>query len=172
MTDAARILAVLGLVVGTAIFVAAEYALVTARRHRLEERADRGNRAARTALRLMDEPGRFISTVQVGITVFGIALGALGEPLVSRYFDFLPRGVAFAISFSVLTYLSVVLGELVPKAVALQKAEMLALALAVPIDAALEGVRTGRVGPAALVERRAARDADQAGARRDDRLHA
>ncbi len=82
----------------------------------------------------MDEPGRFISTVQVGITVFGIALGALGEPLVSRYFDFLPRGVAFAISFSVLTYLSVVLGELVPKAVALQKAERLALALAVPID--------------------------------------
>ena len=80
MTDALRIIAVLGLVVGTAIFVAAEYALVTARRHRLEERAGRGNRSARTALRLMDEPGRFISTVQVGITVFGIALGALGEP--------------------------------------------------------------------------------------------
>jgi putative hemolysin len=134
MADTARILAVLGLILGTAVFVAAEYALVTARRHRLEERAERGNRAARTALRLMDEPGRFISTVQVGITVFGIALGALGEPLVSRYFDFLPRGVAFAISFSVLTYLSVVLGELVPKAVALQKAEVLALALAVPID--------------------------------------
>jgi putative hemolysin len=82
----------------------------------------------------MDEPVRFISTVQVGITVFGIALGAIGEPLVSRYFDFLPRGVAFAISFSVLTYLSDVVGELVPKAVALQKAEVLALALAVPID--------------------------------------
>ena len=82
----------------------------------------------------MDEPVRFISTVQVGITVVGIALGAIGEPLVSRYFDFLPRGVAFAISFAVLTYLSVVVGELVPKAVALQRAEMLALALAVPID--------------------------------------
>ncbi len=82
----------------------------------------------------MDEPVRFISTVQVGITVFGIALGAVGEPLVSSYFDFLPRGVAFVISFAVLTYLSVVLGELVPKAVALQKAETLALALAVPID--------------------------------------
>jgi magnesium and cobalt exporter, CNNM family len=134
MSDLARIIVVFALVLGNAIFVAAEYALVTARRTRLEERAENGNRPARTALRLMDEPVRFISTVQVGITVFGIALGAVGEPLVSSYFEFLPRGVAFAISFSVLTYLSVVLGELVPKAVALQRAEMLALALAVPID--------------------------------------
>jgi len=134
MSDVGRIVAVFALVIGNAIFVAAEYALVTARRSRLEERVERGSRSAQTALRLMDEPVRFISTVQVGITVFGIALGAVGEPLVSRYFDFLPRGVAFAISFAVLTYLSVVLGELVPKAIALQKAEVLALALAVPID--------------------------------------
>jgi magnesium and cobalt exporter, CNNM family len=134
MTDVARILVVFALVIGNAIFVAAEYSLVTARRTRLEERAERKSRPAKTALKLMDEPVRFISTVQVGITVFGIALGAVGEPLVSKYFDFLPRGVAFVISFAVLTYLSVVLGELVPKAVALQKAEMLALALAVPID--------------------------------------
>jgi putative hemolysin len=134
MSDVARILVVFGLVIGNAIFVAAEYSLVTARRTRLEEKAERMNRRARTALKLMDEPVRFISTVQVGITVFGIALGAVGEPLVSKYFDFLPRGVAFVISFAVLTYLSVVIGELVPKAVALQKAERLALALAVPID--------------------------------------
>jgi putative hemolysin len=134
MSDIARILVVFGLVIGNAIFVAAEYSLVTARRTRLEEKAERKNRRARTALKLMDEPVRFISTVQVGITVFGIALGAVGEPLVSKYFDFLPRGVAFVISFAVLTYLSVVIGELVPKAVALQKAERLALALAVPID--------------------------------------
>jgi putative hemolysin len=134
MSDAARILVVLLLVLLNAFFVAAEYALVTARRNRLEERAEGGSRPARRALQMMDEPVRFISTVQVGITVVGIALGAIGEPLVSRYFEFLPRGVAFAISFAVLTYLSVVLGELVPKAVALQKAEVLALALAVPID--------------------------------------
>ena len=134
MSDVVRILVVFALVIGNAIFVAAEYSLVTARRARLEERAERRSRAARVALKLMDEPVRFISTVQVGITVFGIALGAIGEPLVSRYLDFLPRGVAFAISFAVLTYLSVVVGELVPKAVALQKAERLALALAVPID--------------------------------------
>ena len=134
MSDLARILVVLFLVLLNAIFVAAEYSLITARRSRLEERAEGGNRAARTALRMMDDPVRFISTVQVGITVVGIALGAIGEPLVSRYFDFLPRGVAFAISFAILTYLSVTLGELVPKALALQKAEILALALAVPID--------------------------------------
>jgi putative hemolysin len=134
MSDVTRILVVLLLVSLNAIFVAAEYALVTARRARLEERGEGGNRAARIALRMMDEPVRFISTVQVGITVVGIALGAIGEPLVSRYFDFLPRGVAFVISFSVLTYLSVVLGELVPKAIALQRAELLAIALAVPLD--------------------------------------
>src|SRR5574339_617871 len=103
MSDVWRAVAVLALVLGNAIFVAAEYALVTARRNRLEDRAEHGNRRARTALRLMDEPVRFISTVQVGITVLSIALGVVGEPLVSRYFDFLPRGVAFIVSFAVLT---------------------------------------------------------------------
>ena len=73
MSDVWRVVAVLALVLGNAIFVAAEYALVTARRNRLEERAGNGNRRARTALRLMDEPVRFISTVQVGITVLSIA---------------------------------------------------------------------------------------------------
>ena len=110
MSDVWRIFVLLGLVLGNAIFVCAEYSLITARRSRLEERAENGNRRARTALRLMDEPVRFISTVQVGITVLGIALGVVGEPLLSRYFDFLPRGVAFVVSFAVLTYLSVVLG--------------------------------------------------------------
>ena len=78
-----RIFVVLALVGLNAIFVAAEYALITARRARLEERATAGSRAARTALKTMDEPVRFISTVQVGITVVGIALGAIGEPLLS-----------------------------------------------------------------------------------------
>jgi putative hemolysin len=130
-----RILIVLLLVLGNAIFVAAEYALVTARRSRLEERAAGGGIGARTALRLMDDPVRFISTVQVGITVSGILLGAIGEPLLSGLVE-PPLSVAlsFLFAFAILTYLSVVLGELVPKAVALQKAEMLAVALAVPLD--------------------------------------
>jgi putative hemolysin len=134
VSDAGRIAVIVALVLGNAVFVAAEYALVTARRARLEDRSASGSRAARTALHLMDDPVRFISTSQVGITVFGIALGAVGEPLLSHYLDFLPRGVAFALAFGILTYLSVVLGELVPKAIALQKAEQLAVVLALPLD--------------------------------------
>jgi putative hemolysin len=134
MSDLARMLVIAALVLGNAVFVAAEYTFISARRGRLEERAAKGARSAVTALRLMDEPVRFISTAQVGITILGIALGAIGEPLVSSYFEFLPRGAAFAISFGVLTYLSVVIGELVPKAIALQKAEALAMVLAIPLD--------------------------------------
>jgi putative hemolysin len=130
-----RIVAVLLLVLGNAVFVAAEYALVTARRSRLEPRAEGGSRAAATALQLMDEPVRFISTVQVGITVFGILLGAIGAPVVSDLFgDSIPGWLSFAIAFLVLTYLSVVLGELVPKAISLQKSEAMAVALAIPLS--------------------------------------
>ena len=135
MSTSLRIVIVFLLVLGNAVFVAAEYALVTGRRSRLEERAERGTRAAKTALRLMDDPVRFISTVQVGITIFAILLGAIGEPLLSGLMEPpLSNTVAFLLSFAILTYLSVVLGELVPKAVALQKAEPLAIALAIPLD--------------------------------------
>jgi putative hemolysin len=135
VSDFLRILLILLLVLGNAIFVAAEYALVTARRTRLEERAKEGSRSAQTALRLMDEPVRFISTVQVGITIFSILLGAIGEPLISDYFDPpLSHGLAFVFAFFILTYLSVVLGELVPKAIALQRAERMAGFLALPLD--------------------------------------
>jgi len=91
-----RILIVFLLVLGNSIFVAAEYALVTARRSRLAERAAHGGRGARTALRLMDDPVRFISTVQVGITVSGILLGAIGEPLLS---DLVEPPLSVALSF-------------------------------------------------------------------------
>ena len=135
MSDALRLLLVLGLVLGNAVFVAAEYALVTARRSRLEERANAGSRAARVALRLMDDPVRFISTVQVGITIFAILTGAIGEPLLSRYFEeVMPDGAAFLVSFAILTYLSVVVGELVPKALALARADQLAVVLAAPLE--------------------------------------
>jgi putative hemolysin len=127
-----RIVVVLLLVLGSAVFVAAEYALVIGRRSRLEER---GGRGARTALRLMDEPVRFISSTQLGITVFAILIGAVGEPLISDLFEPpMSTGVSFVVAFALLTYLSVVLGELVPKAVALQNAESLAVVLAVPLD--------------------------------------
>jgi len=128
MSDLLRIILVFLLVLGNAVFVAAEYALVTARRSRLEQH---DSLPARRALRLMDEPVRFISTVQVGITVFSIMLGAVGEPLLSDYFD---PVLSHTLAFLILTYLSVVLGELVPKAIALQRAEALASALATPLD--------------------------------------
>jgi len=130
-----RIIVVLLLVLGSALFVAAEYALITARRARLEERALNGNRGAKAALRLMDEPVRFISSTQLGITIFAILVGAIGEPLISDLMQPpLSNTVAFVVSFALLTYFSVVLGELVPKAVALQRAEALAGVLAVPLD--------------------------------------
>ncbi len=135
MSTSLRIVVIFLLVLGNAIFVAAEYALVTARRSRLTERAANGGLGARTALRLMDDPVRFISTVQIGITVSAILLGAIGQPLLSGLMSpTLSTTVSFLIAFAILTYLSVVLGELVPKAVALQKAELLAIALAVPLD--------------------------------------
>jgi putative hemolysin len=135
MGTALRLLVVLLLILGSAIFVAAEYALVTGRRARLQERAEKGGIGARTALRLMDDPVRFIGTVQLGITVFAILIGAIGEPLLSGLIEPpLSNTVSFLIAFTILTYLSVVLGELVPKAVALQRAERIAIALAVPLD--------------------------------------
>ena len=130
-------LAVLLIVLANAFFVAAEYALVTARRSRLQEFAASGNRRARIALRIMDSPVRFIGTVQLGITVFSILLGAVGEPIVEHWIDepVLSRGTAFLIAFALVTYLHVTLGELVPKAVALTKNESTALWVALPVEA-------------------------------------
>jgi putative hemolysin len=132
-----QIIAVLAIVLANAFFVAAEYALVTARRSRLLELAHDGNRRAKIALRIMDSPVRFIGTVQLGITVFSILLGAVGEPLVEHWIDepLLSHTVAFFVAFTFVTYLHVTLGELVPKAIALQKAEATALWVALPIEA-------------------------------------
>src|SRR5215211_6590001 len=135
MSDFLRILLVLLIVLGNAFFVAAEYALVTARRSRLAERADAGDIRARIALRIMDSPPRFIGTVQLGITAFSIALGAIGEPLIEHFVDpILAPPVAFVIAFIIVTYLHVTLGELVPKAIALTKNEETALWVALPVE--------------------------------------
>jgi putative hemolysin len=131
-----ELLAVLLLVAGNAFFVAAEYALVTARRARLLELAHAGNRRAKIALRIMDDPVRFIGTVQLGITAFSIALGAVGEPLLEHLFEpVVATTVAFVLAFALVTYLHVTLGELVPKAVALTKNETTALWVALPVEA-------------------------------------
>jgi putative hemolysin len=132
-----QVVAVLLLVLGNAFFVAAEYALVTARRSRLMELSESGNRRAKMALRIMDSPVRFIGTVQLGITGFSIALGAVGEPIVEHWIDdpLLSSGIAFIIAFALVTYLHVTLGELVPKAIALTKNESTALWVALPVEA-------------------------------------
>src|SRR6476646_6548325 len=120
MGDALRVLAVLALIVGNAFFVVAEYAVVTARRSKLTQR---GGRRAAAALRLMDDPVRVISTVQVGITAIGIITGAVAEPLVGELIgDAIPQSVSF------------VLGELVPKALARDRAEWLAMMVARPVE--------------------------------------
>jgi putative hemolysin len=132
VTDALRLLVVLALIAGNAFFVVAEYAVVTARRSALARHA---GRRAEAALRLMDDPVRVISTVQVGITALGIVTGAVAEPLVGELLgDAIPTTVSFILAFTVVTYLSVVLGELVPKALALDRAERLAMLVARPVE--------------------------------------
>ena len=135
MSDLLRVLAVLALVAGNAFFVIGEYTVVTARRSALAARAEAGSARARAALRLMDDPVRVISTVQVGITAIGILTGAVGETLVRDLLgDAIPSGLAFVLSFAAITYMSVVLGELVPKALTLDRAETLAMIVARPIE--------------------------------------
>jgi putative hemolysin len=134
MTDVLRVLALLALVAGNAFFVIGEYTVVTARRGALAARADAGSTGARLAVRLMEDPVQVISTVQVGITGIGILTGAVGEPLVRDLLgDAIPHWLAFLIAFAVVTYLSVVLGELVPKALTLDRSEALAVVVARPV---------------------------------------
>jgi putative hemolysin len=136
MSDLLRVLAVLALVAGNAFFVIGEYAVVTARRGAVAALADQGRAGARAALRLMDDPVRVISTVQVGITAIGILTGAVGEPVVRDLLgDGVPPWLGFVIAFGVVTYLSVVFGELVPKALTLDRAERLAVVVAPPVEA-------------------------------------
>ncbi|MGZ4389655.1 MAG: hemolysin family protein [Gaiellaceae bacterium] len=128
-------IAVLLLVLGNAYFVAAEYSLVTARRSRLSDLADLGSRRARLAVRLLDDPVRFIATSQLGVTAFSILIGAVGEPIISQLFDpYLAAGISFAIAILIVTYLHVVIGELVPKSLALATREKLVLQLVVPLE--------------------------------------
>ena len=128
-------IAVLLLVLGNAYFVAAEYSLVTARRSRLSELADLGSRRARLAVRLLDDPVRFIATSQLGVTAFSILIGAVGEPLIAEIFSpYIAAGVSFAIAILIVTYLHVVIGELVPKSLALATREKLVLQLVVPLE--------------------------------------
>ena len=135
MDELLRALFLALLILVNAFLVVAEYTTVTARRAALAARAESGQRGAVAALQLMDQPVRVISTVQVGITAVGILAGAVGEPLVRELLgDGIPGWLGFLLAFTLVTYLTVVLGELVPKALTLDRAEALAVRVARPIQ--------------------------------------
>ena len=147
MTAIIKIVGVAILIAANAFFVASEFALVSVRRTRLETRANNGSRSARAALRLLDKPTIFISAVQLGVTLASLALGWIGEPTIAMFlepvaFAVAPAGRAFyvahvlaiVVAFSTISFLHILLGELVPKMVALERAEAVALIASRPLE--------------------------------------
>ena len=120
-----------------------EIAIVSSRKGLLQAMADKGNKGAARAIRLSESPNRFLSTVQIGITLVGIVAGALGSgtiaarlaelivplPLIGEY----SKSLSLAIVIGILTYLSLVVGELVPKRLAMKFPEAIASAMAAPM---------------------------------------
>jgi len=129
-----ELLAVAALILLNGYFVAAEYGLVTARRTRLRELEEQGNRRARSVLQITADPPRFIAAMQLGVTATSLAIGAVGEQVLAQVFDpFLATAIAFAFAFLIITFLHVVIGELVPKGIALRYSERTALAVSAPV---------------------------------------
>ena len=136
MTLLFELLAVGVLILLNAFFVAAEYGLVTARRTRIIELQHQGNRRARDVLRITANPPYFIAAMQLAVTLTSLGIGALGEQALSHAFDnYLATVLAVLLAYLILTFLHVVLGELVPKGVALGHKEATALAVALPVRA-------------------------------------
>ncbi|WP_040787039.1 hemolysin family protein [Massilia niastensis] len=139
------ILIILVLILMNGVFAMSELALVSAKRMRLERHADEGSRGARAALELADNPSNFLSTVQVGITLIGIFNGAFGEaslvsrlaPDIERYPLLAPYATEIALAIVVMgiTFASIILGELVPKRIAMQYPEATATLIAPPLSA-------------------------------------
>lgn len=135
------------LILVNAFFVAAEFALVSVRDTRIEQMVDAGVPGARAVRRLQHNLDEFLPAVQLGVTLCSLALGWIGEPLAANIFlgwlALLPtipvhalvyaHMAAIAVSFACITYLQVLVGELVPKSLALRRAEALAVAVAPPM---------------------------------------
>jgi CBS domain containing-hemolysin-like protein len=146
----AVVLAVL-LLLGNAFFVAAEFALVSARRSQIEPRAEEGSRFARTTLRAMENMSLVIGVNQLGITVCSLVLGAVAEPAAAHLLEplldvlhvpgSLVHPIAFAVGLAVVVYLHVVLGEMIPKNIALAGPDRAALVLGTPIWAIVSVTR-------------------------------
>lgn len=138
-----EIFILLGLILLNGVFSMSEIALVSARKARLEAQANKGDAKAKAALALSNHPDRFLSTVQIGITLIGILTGIYsGEKLTDDFVHFLngfpllqpySNGLATTLIVILLTYFSLVLGELVPKRIGLSRPEAIAKAMARPM---------------------------------------
>ncbi|MBE7295710.1 MULTISPECIES: hemolysin family protein [Staphylococcus] len=127
----------------TTVFVGSEFALVKVRSTRIEQLAEEGNRSAKIVKKMIANLDYYLSACQLGITVTSLGLGWLGEPTFEKLLhplfnllqlpDALTTTISFVISFIVVTYLHVVLGELAPKSIAIQHTEKLALTYARPL---------------------------------------
>lgn len=141
-----RVAGVLALVFANGFFVAAEFAIISVRKTRVDQLVAEGNRGARAVRRAVSDPDRYIAATQLGITMASIGLGWIGEPalasLVEPAFAFLPleiaaatvHSVAVAIAFALVTALHITLGELAPKTIALERAEATALIVVRPTE--------------------------------------
>jgi len=143
MSYLVEIVIILVLIIINGIFAMAEFAMVSAKKTRLQQRADEGDAQAAAALEIANEPTRFLSTIQIGITLIGILAGAFGGTTVAKgiaaYLTeialFAPYSdiIAITLVVIVITYLTLIFGELVPKHLALNNAENIASLFARPM---------------------------------------
>jgi putative hemolysin len=134
MNFALQLVALAALILLNAFFVAAEYGLVTSRRTRIMELEHEGHRGAKLVLRITNDPPRFISAMQLGVTLTSLAIGALGEQTLARKLDpWMASFLAVIVALLIVTYFEVVIGELVPKGIALGHPERMALWVARPV---------------------------------------
>jgi len=139
---AIKLIAVLLLVAANGFFVAAEFGLVGVRSSRIETLANQGNAAAKRLMELLENLNAYLSACQLGITLASLALGWIGEPAIARLLDrplsgfseTVRHGIAFAVAFSIITSLHIVVGEQAPKLMGLALAERVALTVALPMQ--------------------------------------
>lgn len=137
-----RLLLIVLIIAFNAFFASAEVALLSTRKSRLRQRADAGNVGAQAALSLLENPSRLLSVTQVGVTLASLGLGWAGEetifnilygwmaPLLTPASTAILHGLAFALSFLVMSFAHVVIGEVIPKNLAIEKADRLAVIVA------------------------------------------
>ncbi|MBD2508897.1 MULTISPECIES: hemolysin family protein [unclassified Nostoc] len=140
-----EILIILVLIIANGVFSMSEMAIVSARKVRLQQLANQGDAKARVALTLAESPNHFLSTVQVGISLIGILTGAFGGATIANrlavYVKLVPllapysEPISFGIVVLIITYLSLIVGELVPKRLALNNPERIASIVAIPMQA-------------------------------------